>query len=48
MWPIKVVMCVGIALMLLQALSELAKDILYLKTGEPARADTQAEPGDAL
>ena len=30
MWPIKVVMCVGIALMLLQAVSELIKDILKI------------------
>jgi TRAP-type mannitol/chloroaromatic compound transport system permease small subunit len=35
MWPIKVVMVSGIALMLLQALAELAKDILRLK-GEDA------------
>jgi TRAP-type mannitol/chloroaromatic compound transport system permease small subunit len=27
MWPIKVIMCVGIFLMLLQAVSELFKDI---------------------
>ncbi|WP_163850748.1 TRAP transporter small permease subunit [Pseudooceanicola aestuarii] len=47
-WPIKVVMCIGIFLMLLQALSELAKDILFLKTGAPRRDDTQQEPGDAL
>ncbi|MEO0931912.1 MAG: TRAP transporter small permease subunit [Pseudomonadota bacterium] len=31
LWPIKTVMCVGIILMLLQASSELAKDILRLK-----------------
>jgi len=30
MWPIKVTMCVGIALMLLQAVSELIKDILKI------------------
>lgn len=30
MWPIKVIMCVGIALMLLQAVSELIKDILKI------------------
>lgn len=34
LWPIKVTMCVGIVLMILQALSELAKDILSLR-GEP-------------
>ena len=47
LWPIKVVMCVGISLMLLQALSELFKDILFLRTGEPQR-DDQKEPADAL
>jgi TRAP-type mannitol/chloroaromatic compound transport system permease small subunit len=31
MWPIKVVLCVGIVLMLLQAVSELFKDILRLR-----------------
>lgn len=31
LWPIKVVMCLGITLMLLQAASELAKDILRLR-----------------
>lgn len=31
LWPIKAVMCVGIVLMLLQALSELFKDVLRLR-----------------
>ncbi len=31
MWPIKLMLCVGIVLMLLQALSELFKDILRLR-----------------
>ena len=31
LWPIKVVMIVGIFLMLLQCLSELLKDVLRLK-----------------
>jgi len=31
MWPIKVTMCIGIFLMLLQAISELFKDILRLR-----------------
>lgn len=31
MWPIKVIMCTGILLMLLQAISELFKDILLLR-----------------
>ena len=31
MWPIKVAMCIGIFLMLMQAISELFKDILRLR-----------------
>ena len=31
LWPIKTIMCLGILLMLLQALSELGKDVLRLK-----------------
>lgn len=31
LWPIKLIMCIGIFLMLLQAVSELCKDILGLK-----------------
>lgn len=46
-WPIKVTICVGITLMLLQALSELAKDILFLRTGTPLRHQDE-EQGDAL
>lgn len=34
MWPVKVVMCFGIFLMLLQAISELIKDIDRLRGGE--------------
>ena len=34
LWPIKIVMCVGIGLMLLQAVSELFKDILRLRGEE--------------
>jgi TRAP-type mannitol/chloroaromatic compound transport system permease small subunit len=33
-WPIKVIMCIGISLMLLQAISELCKDILRLRGEE--------------
>lgn len=47
LWPIKVTICIGIALMLLQALSELAKDILFLRTGHPLR-HIDEEQGDAL
>ncbi len=35
LWPIKVIMCIGIFLMLLQAVSELFKDILKIR-GEEA------------
>lgn len=52
LWPIKVTICIGVALMLLQALSELAKDILFLATGEPLRHQPETkgskEAGDAL
>ena len=34
MWPIKIIMCIGIFLMLLQAISELFKDIAKLKGEE--------------
>lgn len=34
LWPIKAVMCLGLVLMLLQALSELSKDILRLRGEE--------------
>ncbi|MCK8464490.1 TRAP transporter small permease subunit [Aliiroseovarius sp. S1339] len=34
LWPIKVIMCTGITLMLLQAISELFKDILRLRGEE--------------
>ncbi|ETX27869.1 TRAP transporter small permease subunit [Roseivivax isoporae] len=37
LWPIKVTMCIGIFLMLLQTLSELAKDILMLAEGRETR-----------
>ncbi|SMX27499.1 Tripartite ATP-independent periplasmic transporters, DctQ component [Pelagimonas phthalicica] len=37
LWPIKVIMCTGITLMLLQALSELCKDILRLRGEEIPR-----------
>lgn len=51
LWPIKVIMCIGIVLMLLQALSELFKDIIFLKTGEPQRPDQeddQKEVGNVI
>ncbi|MEM6325247.1 MAG: TRAP transporter small permease subunit [Pseudomonadota bacterium] len=35
LWPIKLIMCVGLFLMLLQALSELFKDILRLRGEDP-------------
>ena len=48
LWPIKVTICVGLALMVLQSLSELAKDILFLRTGTPVRHIDETEQGDAL
>lgn len=37
LWPIKVIMCTGIVLMLLQAVAELGKDILRLRGEEIPR-----------
>jgi TRAP-type mannitol/chloroaromatic compound transport system permease small subunit len=34
LWPVKVVMCIGIFLMLLQAVSELCKSILFIRGDE--------------
>jgi TRAP-type mannitol/chloroaromatic compound transport system permease small subunit len=34
LWPVKVIMCVGISLMLLQAVSEMFKSILFIREGE--------------
>jgi len=34
LWPIKAIICLGIVLMLLQAVSELFKDILRLRGEE--------------
>ena len=34
LWPIKIIMCIGIFLMLLQAISELLKDVLRLRGEE--------------
>lgn len=48
MWPIKVVMCIGITLMLLQALSELFKDIIFLKTGERPLGKADQEAANAV
>jgi TRAP-type mannitol/chloroaromatic compound transport system permease small subunit len=36
LWPVKIVMCIGIVLMLLQAVSELFKDILRVRGEEIA------------
>ncbi|MFD1340871.1 TRAP transporter small permease subunit [Litorisediminicola beolgyonensis] len=47
LWPIKTIMCAGIFLMLLQAISELFKDILFIRTGTPVRHQNE-EQGDAL
>lgn len=42
MWPIKAIMCLGIFLMLLQAVSELFKDILLLR-GTPYTGPSRRE-----
>ncbi len=39
MWPIKLILCVGITLMLLQAVSELIKDIFRIRGKEIARVE---------
>ncbi len=39
MWPIKVILCVGLAQMLLQAVSELIKDIFRIRGKEIARVE---------
>ena len=39
MWPIKIIMCIGIALMLLQAISELIKDIFRIRGEELKRVE---------
>ena len=46
LWPIKTIMCTGIFLMLLQALSELVKDIATLR-GAPIESPNP-EPGHAV
>lgn len=48
MWPIKVIMCIGITLMLLQALSELFKDIIFLRTGTRILTRAEQEAADAV
>ncbi|MCR9071377.1 MAG: TRAP transporter small permease subunit [Alphaproteobacteria bacterium] len=39
LWPVKVILCLGVFLMLLQALAELFKDILSLLSGVPQSGD---------
>jgi TRAP-type mannitol/chloroaromatic compound transport system permease small subunit len=34
LWPIKIVLCVGVFLMILQALAEFFRDIEYLREGD--------------
>ena len=43
MWPIKTIMCVGIFLMLLQAISELIKDVATLR-GAPIQSGKPEQP----
>jgi TRAP-type mannitol/chloroaromatic compound transport system permease small subunit len=35
-WPVKTIMCIGVFLMLLQAMAELCRDILRLRGEETA------------
>ncbi|MCQ0986583.1 TRAP transporter small permease subunit [Jiella sp. LLJ827] len=48
LWPIKLVLCIGIVLMILQALSELAKDLLRIR-GEtpPGHTPDEDRSGDS-
>jgi TRAP-type mannitol/chloroaromatic compound transport system permease small subunit len=54
MWPIKVIMCLGILLMLLQALAEFFRDIAPLRgveietvaEGRPAVAEDRPAAGE--
>ena len=39
MWPIKIILCLGISLMLLQAISELIKDIFRIRGEELAHVE---------
>ncbi len=54
LWPIKVAMCVGFALMLLQAISELCKDIAKIRgvaldsAATPTEASPSGVPADAV
>jgi TRAP-type mannitol/chloroaromatic compound transport system permease small subunit len=43
LWPVKVIMTAGFSLMLLQAISELFKDILRIKGFEPCLKDGEEE-----
>ena len=39
MWPIKVTICIGLVLMLLQAIAELIKDIFRIRGEELGRVE---------
>ena len=43
MWPIKVILCIGISLMLLQAISELIKDIFRIRGEELDRRELRVQ-----
>lgn len=37
LWPVKVAICAGLVLMMLQALAEFGRDVIFLSTGERLR-----------
>lgn len=46
MWPIKVIMCVGLVLMLLQAIAELIKDLFAIRGEKIGRREETGPSGD--
>lgn len=45
LWPIKLAICVGVFLMLLQSLAELVRDVARLRGVEPPASPARAEAG---
>ena len=43
LWPIKLTMCIGLGLMILQAISELFKDIITISEGKAGKNDITSE-----
>ena len=46
MWPIKIIMCVGLVLMLLQAVAELIKDLFALRGEKIGLRDETGPAGE--